>query len=275
MKIANILWQCERKLVVFEEDKFYPIDAQREEDVFGSIQNIKKGRNPLPVTKDDIKWLPVVNAPSKIIGIGLNYLDHIVESHGRLPKSPIIFAKYPNALIGHKDFIVWSRRVTEKVDYEAELAVIIGKRAKSVTSDEAYEVIAGYTCANDVSARDLQFGDGQWTRGKSLDTFCPLGPYMVTRDEIKDPQNLSIRTILNGRIVQESNTSKMIFGIKDLIAFISRHMTLFPGDVILTGTPAGVGAFRKPPRFLVDGDEIIISIESIGDLINYCKMNEN
>ncbi|MDW8003006.1 MAG: fumarylacetoacetate hydrolase family protein [Deltaproteobacteria bacterium] len=155
MKIANILWQGERKLVVFEEDKFYPIDAQREEDVFGSIQNIKKGRNPLPVTKDDIKWLPVVNAPSKIIGIGLNYLDHIVESHGRLPKSPIIFAKYPNALIGHKDFIVWSRRVTEKVDYEAELAVIIGKRAKSVTSDEAYEVIAGYTCANDVSARNL------------------------------------------------------------------------------------------------------------------------
>lgn len=270
MKIANILWNNKVTQVLVEDGKFYP--SKNLDPEVSSIDYDNFSKVPLPIEEErQIKWLPAVTKPSKIIAIGLNYMDHISESKGALPKNPIIFAKYPNALIGHRDFITWDRGITNKVDFEAELAVVIGKRAKDLSVKEARSIIAGYCCANDVSARDLQFGDGQWTRGKSLDTFCPLGPYLVTADEIDDPQDLSIRSILNGNVMQDSNTSHMIFSVDELISFITRHFTLLPGDVILTGTPSGVGTFRDPPIYLKEGDEIVISIESIGELVNYCK----
>lgn len=270
MKVANILFNNKVTQVLVENGKFYP-SKNLDFDVF-PIEYDNFSKVALPIEEEsEIKWLPPVLKPSKIIAIGLNYMDHITESKGALPKNPIIFAKYPNSLIGHRDFITWDKNITNKVDYEAELAVVIGRKAKDIGLKEARSIIAGYCCANDVSARDLQFGDGQWTRGKSLDSFCPLGPYLVTPDEIADPQNLSIKSILNGTVMQDSNTSHMIFSVEELISFLSRHFTLLPGDIILTGTPSGVGAFRDPPVYLKDGDEIIISIDSVGELVNHCK----
>lgn len=210
---------------------------------------------------------PVLN-PHKIICIGLNYRDHCEENNQPIPEKPIIFAKFPNAITG-PDSSILLPRISKKVDYEAELAVIIGKKGKRIPEDKALEYVAGYTCANDVSARDLQFGDGQWVRGKTLDTFLPLGPYLVTPEEIPDPHHLAIRCTVNGQVLQDSNTRHLIFNIPKLIAFISQAITLQPGDLISTGTPAGVGAFRKPPIFLKPGDKVTVSIERIGDLTNW------
>jgi 2-keto-4-pentenoate hydratase/2-oxohepta-3-ene-1,7-dioic acid hydratase in catechol pathway len=221
-------------------------------------------------TLDGVKLTAPVR-PSKIVAIGLNYRDHAREQGSPIPEQPIIFAKFPTSVIGPGDAIVWDPALTQQVDYEAELAVVIGRRTRNVSEEDALEFVAGYTCGNDVSARDLQFGDRQWVRGKSLDTFCPLGPLIVTPDEIADPQNLSIRAILNGETMQDSRTSEMIFGVRQLIAFASRAFTLLPGDVILTGTPDGVGVFRKPPVFLKDGDAIAVEIEKIGRLENVCR----
>ena len=217
-----------------------------------------------------VKLAPPITNPSKIIAIGLNYRGHIKESKGDVPEVPIIFSKFSNSIIGSGQYIKWDRRVTKKVDYEAELAVVIGKEVKNCSEEDAIDAIFGYTCANDVSARDLQFSDGQWTRGKSLDTFCPIGPWIVTKDEI-DPDNLDIKCYLNGKLMQHSNTREMIFSVSWLVSFLSRHFTLFPGDLILTGTPEGVGAFRRPSVWLKDGDEVIVEIEGIGRLINKCK----
>jgi 2-keto-4-pentenoate hydratase/2-oxohepta-3-ene-1,7-dioic acid hydratase in catechol pathway len=165
----------------------------------------------------------------------------------------------------------WSATITEKVDFEAELAVVIGEKTSSCQPGEALSKVLGYTCGNDVSARDLQFGDKQFVRGKSLDTFCPLGPWLVTTDELKDPQKLAIRSRLNGKIMQESNTANMIFPVAELVSFLSRHFTLEPGDIIMTGTPSGVGVFREPPIFMQDGDLIEVEIAGIGTLKNYCS----
>ena len=217
-----------------------------------------------------VKLAPPVINPSKIIAIGLNYKGHIRESKGKLPKFPLIFSKFPNSIIGHEDFIKWDKNITKKVDYEAELAVVIGKRAKNIPEEKVLDYVFGYTCANDVSARDLQFGDGQWTRGKSLDTFCPIGPWIVTKEEL-NPNNLRIRCYLNGNIMQDSNTAQMIFDVSSLISFISKHFTLYPGDLILTGTPEGVGAFRKPSVWLKNGDKVEVEIEGIGRLSNTCR----
>jgi len=213
---------------------------------------------------------PVPN-PSKIVAIGLNYRDHAREQGAPIPERPIIFAKFPTSVIGPGDAIVWDPALTDKVDYEAELAVVIGATARNVNEADAIDFVAGYTCGNDVSARDLQFGDHQWVRGKSLDTFCPLGPVLVTADEIPDPQDLAVRAFLNDETMQDSRTSEMIFGVRELIAFASRAFTLLPGDVILTGTPHGVGVFRKPPVFMKDGDRIAVEIEKIGRLENVCR----
>lgn len=220
---------------------------------------------------DEVIFAPVVSRPSKIIALGLNYKDHADESKGHVPESPLIFAKFPNTLLGHKGTITWSKSITNKVDYEAELAVVMGNETKNCPPQHALDNVFGYTCANDVSARDLQFGDGQWVRGKSLDSFCPLGPWCVTADELSDPNNLKIACRLNGNTMQESNTSNMIFPVAEIISFLSRHFTLYPGDVILTGTPSGVGAFRDPSVYLKDGDEVCIEIEGIGTLTNTCK----
>jgi 2-keto-4-pentenoate hydratase/2-oxohepta-3-ene-1,7-dioic acid hydratase in catechol pathway len=217
---------------------------------------------------------PVPN-PSKVIAIGLNYMDHCLESGAEPPTSPVIFAKFPTSIIGPGETIRWDPALTAKVDYEAELAVVIGRTARRVSEAEAYDCVVGYTNANDVSARDLQRGDGQWVRAKSLDTFCPLGPYLATCDEIPEPQNLTIRSVLNGQVMQDSNTSNLIFGIAELIAFSSRAFTLLPGDILVTGTPHGVGVSRDPPVFLQDGDVISIEVQGLGTLTNPCAEEGN
>ncbi len=208
-----------------------------------------------------------IERPGKIICVGLNYRDHAEEQGTALPEAPLLFAKWQNTLIGPGEPIVIPPIVT-KCDYEAELGVVIGQRVRDVSAENALEAVAGYTCVNDVSARDLQFADGQWTRGKSPDTFCPVGPRLVPRDEVPDPQALGIRAILNGETVQESTTANMVFGVAEVIAYVTRTVTLDPGDLIATGTPAGVGAFRKPPLFMQPGDEITIEIDGIGSLTN-------
>ena len=208
-----------------------------------------------------------IERPGKIVCVGLNYRDHAEEQGAPLPEAPLLFAKWQNALIGPGEPIVIPPIVT-KCDYEAELGVVIGTRVRNASLEDALEAVAGYTCVNDVSARDLQFADGQWTRGKSPDTFCPVGPRLVPRDEVPDPQQLAIRAVLNGETMQESSTSNMVFGVAGLIAYITRTITLEPGDLIATGTPAGVGAFRSPPVFMQPGDEITIEIEGLGTLTN-------
>jgi len=207
-----------------------------------------------------------IERPGKIVCVGLNYLDHAEEQGAALPAEPLLFAKFPNALIGPGDPIVIPPIVTQ-CDYEAELGVVIGTRVKDVSRENALNAVQGYLCANDVSARDLQFSDGQWTRGKSVDSFCPVGP-LVSADDIPDPHNLRIRAIVSGEVLQDSTTANLIFGIDEIISHASRTMTLEPGDLILTGTPAGVGIFRDPQRLLRPGDEVTIEIEGIGTLTN-------
>ena len=206
--------------------------------------------------------------PGKVIAIGLNYLDHIRESGQPRPDRPLVFAKFPSSVIGHNDPIAIDRAITQRVDWEAELAVVIARTASAVSEAEALRYVFGYTVANDVSARDVQFDDGQWVRGKSLDTFCPIGPVIVTADEIKDPQSLSIQTRVNGELVQDSNTAEMLFGVAELISFCSHSFRLDPGDVLLTGTPWGCGEFMTPPRSLQGGDRVECTIEGIGTLTN-------
>ena len=208
-----------------------------------------------------------ISRPGKIVCVGLNYLDHAQEGGMELPKAPLLFAKWPNTLIGDGEPIVLPPEATE-VDYEAELGVVIGTKAKRVSEADALEYVEGYICVNDVSARDLQFGDGQWTRGKSVDTFCPVGPRLVPREEIADPQQLGIRCIVNGEALQDSSTAQMIFSVAEIIAYVTRVITLEPGDLIATGTPAGVGVFRDPKVLLKDGDEVSIEIDGVGTLTN-------
>ena len=205
--------------------------------------------------------------PGKIVCVGLNYRDHAAEAGMELPKAPLLFAKWPNTLIGHGDPIVLPPESTQ-VDYEAELGVVIGTRARRVSERDALDHVEGYICLNDVSARDLQFADGQWTRGKSPDTFCPVGPRLVPREEIDDPQALAIRCLVNGEALQDSSTAQMIFSVAEVIAYASQVITLEPGDLIATGTPAGVGIFRDPKVLLQDGDEVSVQIDGLGTLTN-------
>lgn len=226
---------------------------------------------PDGVGLDVVKLMSPITDPSKIIAIGLNYMDHIRESGTGMPNLATMFCKYPSSIIGPGEDISWLKGLTDKVDYEAELAVVIGKTARNVLQADAFDYIAGYTNCNDVSARDLQFMPGdQWLRGKCLDTFCPLGPYLVTRDEIADPHNLSISCRVNGEPMQDSNTSEMIYKIPYLIEYLSKAFTLYPGDIIATGTPHGVGAFRNPPIWLKHGDVVTVEIEGLGQLTNTC-----
>ncbi|MFZ4628388.1 MAG: fumarylacetoacetate hydrolase family protein [Blastocatellia bacterium] len=215
---------------------------------------------------DAIEFLPAVT-PGKIICIGRNYYDHAVEGGSEPPASPLIFTKLPNSLTAH-EAPVTLHAISQQIDFEAELAVVIGRQARRVSEAEALDHVYGYSCLNDISARDLQFADGQWIRGKSLDGFAPLGPWIVTRDEIADPQALAIEGRLNGQVMQRSNTGQMIFPIAYLIHYISQGITLEPGDVIATGTPEGVGVFRNPPVLLQPGDQFEVELEGIGVLRN-------
>jgi acylpyruvate hydrolase len=205
--------------------------------------------------------------PGKIICIGQNYLAHARESNADAPPFPIIFGKYNNAIIGHQEPIVIPKAV-RKPDYEGELAVVIGRRGRNIPEADALDYVAGYMPLNDVSARDWQNRTGQWTIGKTPDTFCPMGPALVTADEIPDVQDLLLRTVIGDEVLQEGHTSLMIFPVAHLIADMSQVMTLEPGDVIATGTPAGVGAARTPPRWLRPGDVVRVEIERIGILEN-------
>ena len=224
---------------------------------------------------DALRLLTPVPNPSKVIAIGLNYMDHIREADIGVPELATMFCKYPSSIIGSGEDIRWSTALTDQVDYEAELAVVIGKTARHVDAEIAYDYVAGYMNCNDVSARDLQFKPGdQWLRGKCLDTFCPLGPYLVTRDEIEDPQQLSIKCLLNGQPMQDSNTREMIYNIPYLIEYLSEAFTLLPGDIIATGTPHGVGAFREPPIWLKSGDTVTVEIEGLGSLSNRCVVED-
>ena len=219
----------------------------------------------------DLDLLAPVPRPGKIVAIGRNYHEHAAEQGVDPPTAPLIFAKWPSSVVGPGAEIRWDPALTDQVDYEAELAVVIGRTARRVATDQALDHVLGYTCLNDVSARDLQFGDGQWVRGKSLDTFCPMGPFLVTGDEVGDPQGLAIRCVVEGEVLQEANTSQMYFSVAEIISYCSQAFTLEPGDVIATGTPWGVGAFRDPPRFLRDGERVSVEIERVGVLENTCR----
>jgi 2-keto-4-pentenoate hydratase/2-oxohepta-3-ene-1,7-dioic acid hydratase in catechol pathway len=216
-----------------------------------------------------VKLLASVPDPRKIVCLGLNYADHAREGGVPVPKEPVLFSKYATALIGHEEAIVLPA-VSSEVDFEAELVIVIGKAGRRLSADRALDHVAGYTIGHDVSARDWQFKkDGkQWMAGKTFDTFAPVGPLLVTSDEIKDPHGLDIRLRLNGTVMQESNTSQMIFKAAEVVAYLSTIFTLEPGDLIFTGTPAGVGFTRKPPVFLKPGDVVEVEIEKLGVLRN-------
>jgi 2-keto-4-pentenoate hydratase/2-oxohepta-3-ene-1,7-dioic acid hydratase in catechol pathway len=220
---------------------------------------------------EDVNVLNPIGRPSKIVCVGLNYMDHCRETNTAPPERPLLFTKFTTSIIGPGEEIIWRTDLTTEVDFEAELGVVIGTTCRQVGEEDALAYVAGYTAANDVSARDIQMGDDQWVRGKSLDTFCPLGPVFVTRDEISDPQNLKIRSTLNGVVMQDSNTNEMIFSVASIISFCSQAFTLEPGDLILTGTPHGVGMGRDPKIYMQNGDEIIVEIEGIGRLDNRCR----
>jgi 2-keto-4-pentenoate hydratase/2-oxohepta-3-ene-1,7-dioic acid hydratase in catechol pathway len=208
-----------------------------------------------------------IERPQKIVCVGLNYRDHAEEQGVALPDRPLLFAKWPNTLIGPGESIRLPS-ISHEVDYEAELGVVIGERIRQASPDTALEAVGGYLCANDVSGRDVQFADKQWVRGKSFDTFCPVGPELVPAGDVPDPQALRIRAILNGEVMQDSSTSNMVFGVAEIVSFVSQAITLEPGDLILTGTPAGVGVFRDPKVLLKPGDQITIEIEGLGALTN-------
>lgn len=218
----------------------------------------------------EVAALAPVGRPGKIVCVGLNYRDHAEEGDNPIPDEPVLFAKFPTAVIGPGDPIAWDPTYAETVDYEAELVAVVGTQARNVDPAEAASVIAGYTVGNDVSARSIQHGDGQWVRGKSLDTFAPIGPEVVTTDAIDDVQDLDVWAELDGDRLQDSNTGEMIVGVAELVAFCSRAFTLEPGDLLFTGTPAGVGVYRDPPRLLEDGSTVVVGIEGIGELANPC-----
>jgi 2-keto-4-pentenoate hydratase/2-oxohepta-3-ene-1,7-dioic acid hydratase in catechol pathway len=219
------------------------------------------------VPSRDAYWFAPVPRPGKIICIGLNYRDHAAESKMPIPEKPVVFSKFNTAVIAPGEPVVLPS-TSQQVDYEAELAVVMGRRAKHVKADRAYDYVLGYTAFNDVTARDFQFADGQWQRGKSCDTFAPMGQTIVTTGAIPDPHKLSIKLLLNGQTMQDSNTDQLIFGVPALIEFLSESITLEPGDVIATGTPPGVGFARNPPVFLKPGDRMEVLIEGMGGLGN-------
>ena len=238
-------------------------------EILSAVAALGNRPGAVKVPAAQVKYHAPIADPRKIICVGLNYKDHAAESGSPIPKEPILFSKYPTALIGHGETIVLPR-VSQEVDYEAEFVIVIGKKGRHLTLANAMEHVAGYSVGHDVSARDWQLRkDGkQWMVGKTFDTFAPMGPVLVTKDEVKDPQNLPIRLKLNGQVMQNSSTSQMIFGVAELLVYLSQVFTLEPGDLIYTGTPPGVGVARKPPVYMKDGDVVEVEIEGLGVLRN-------
>jgi 2-keto-4-pentenoate hydratase/2-oxohepta-3-ene-1,7-dioic acid hydratase in catechol pathway len=229
-----------------------------------------QGQERFLFKENEIVYGPCVTRPSKIICVGLNYRKHAEETNADIPKYPILFNKFSNTLAGHGEEISLPERVTSQVDYEAELVIVIGKQAKYVEKDAALKHVFGYSCVNDLSARDLQLRTPQWLLGKTCDKFSPLGPWLVTADEVGNPNKLAIKSTVNGEVRQQSNTSDMIFSCAEVVSYISQHMTLCPGDIILTGTPEGVvlGLPEEQRVYLKDGDVVTIEIEKLGALMN-------
>jgi 2-keto-4-pentenoate hydratase/2-oxohepta-3-ene-1,7-dioic acid hydratase in catechol pathway len=262
MKIIRFLSEDDSVLTGVFDSETPDISRVIKGDIFTDLEVTER--------REKIKKILPPLTPVNILCLGLNYKDHAAETNIKEPESPVLFIKGTNSVVGPASPILIPRVGPNEVDYEAELAVIIGKKVKNLSPEDAKDSIFGYTCANDVSARDWQIfkQKRQWARGKSFDTFCPIGPYIVTADEIEDPDNLSIRAILNDEVLQDSNTSNMIFDVAAIISDLSQSMTLYPGTLVLTGTPEGVGFTRVPPVFLKDGDIITIEIEGIGRLVN-------
>ena len=246
---------------ILTDDKVLPLNGS----VIANLANPQPGKESIPVA--DVRLLPPIPDPQKIICVGQNYRDHCAEQNVPIPDRPIIFTKFITSLTGPRDKIVLPR-ISSQIDFEIELAFVIGKAGKHISKERALDHVAGYMVFNDITARDIQYGDKQWVRGKSCDTFAPCGPALVTRDEIPDPQNLKIELSVNSVVMQSSNTNQMVFGIADLIAFLSQTITLVPGDIISTGTPAGVGHARTPPEFLKAGDILETEVVGIGRLRN-------
>jgi 2-keto-4-pentenoate hydratase/2-oxohepta-3-ene-1,7-dioic acid hydratase in catechol pathway len=285
MKLATILSKDGTKIGISSGGRFFDLTGSGSpgtmlefvaagEEVWAQAKSrfASSGLSEIPIS--EAKLLAPLPNPGKIIAIGLNYMDHCREQNIPVPERPLVFAKFSTAIIAPGEPISWDPNLTREVDYEAELGVVIGKRARNVDPAHALDYVFGYTIVNDISARDLQFLDKQWVRSKSLDTFCPLGPVIVTRDEIPDPQTLAIRCTINGQLLQDSSTAEMIFGVRDLIAYLSKNFTLEPGDLISTGTPDGVGFARDPQVFLKDGDMVVAEIEGIGRLENPVKLSQ-
>jgi len=246
------------------------IEAHTTADVIAAgsaIESRVSGGPDGDVVEDPVFLRPVI-APTKVLAIGLNYRDHIRESKAKQPERPILFGKFPNSLNDPYGEIIMDPELTEQGDYEVELAVIIGKMTRGVSEQDALDSVFGYTVGNDISARDWQRADGQFDRSKSFDTFCPIGPWITTTDEVPDPQGLALKSWVNGELRQDSSTKEMLFGVAHLIHYLARGMTLEPGDVLLTGTPRGVGSAMKPPRFLVPGDVVECEVEGLGRLRN-------
>jgi 2-keto-4-pentenoate hydratase/2-oxohepta-3-ene-1,7-dioic acid hydratase in catechol pathway len=223
------------------------------------------------VSRDDCRRHAPVTDPGKVVCVGLNYEDHARELDLSIPDEPVLFSKFPTAVVGPGDDVAWDPAYTTQVDYEAELVGVVGREARDVPVADAREHLAGVTVGNDVTARDLQERDGQWVRGKSLDTFAPIGPELVTLDEVGDPHDLDIWAEVDGERLQESTTANFIFGLDELVAACSRAFTLHPGDLIFTGTPPGVGASRDPPIHLDDGDRVTVGVDGVGELTNVCR----
>ena len=256
-----------RRGLVVDENSVVEVAGDFRDLGEAELHSLSASAKRATVSLDEVDLHSPVPNPNKILCIGLNYLDHCRETNQAIPEHPILFAKYNNALTGHLQPIHLDG-TSKQVDYEAELAFVIGKTAFQVSEADAFDYVAGYITANDVSGRDIQFADSQWVRGKTFDTFCPLGPWLVTKDEIPDPHNLAIRCRVNGQTVQDSNTGQLIFKIPALVSFLSQGMTLQPGDIVLTGTPAGVGFTRRPQILLNPGDTVEVEIEGVGLLSN-------
>ncbi|MFE4352946.1 fumarylacetoacetate hydrolase family protein [Peribacillus butanolivorans] len=286
MKIASFSVKSDHHIGIVHDDQIISLTALGPDDFPACMKTFiergselrkraeqlieQRGNDDAKFSLSEVKFLPPIAQPEKIICVGLNYIDHCKETGMEPPASPVIFSKYANAIVGQNDVIEIPIN-SKEVDFEAELAIVIGKKAKNVSEEEANDYVFGYTIMNDISARDLQFQDGQWSRGKTADTFAPIGPVVVTHDEVGDPHELAISLELNGEMMQDSNTSNLIFTVPQIISFLSQSMTLKPGDLIATGTPPGVGMGRNPKVWLKNGDRMNVSIERIGTLSNHVK----